>query len=379
MRLLHLYSGNLYGGIERVLVTLARACRGDTGTAVDQRFALFFEGRLARELRAEGAAVDLLGPAAVSRPWRVLRARRMLSAAINRFAPDVVLSHSPWTLATAGHLIEDAGATRALWLHNPPARGRWPDGWALRKPLDLVIANSPYTQHASERFVHVDDWIYPPVEPVALSTAARRETLRLQHGARAGDVVILQASRLERWKGLDDHVAALSRLRNMPTWLLWIAGAPQRRHERAYLEAVRASAAAFGIADRVRFLGHRTDVPALMAACDIYCQPNTEPEPFGVALIEALSAGRPVITTPAGGLADTIAGTCGLVVPSGDPEALAHAIGDLLSSPERRAGLGSHGVAIAASLCDPRQQTRRLLKVLERAHAHARKPEGVRV
>jgi glycosyltransferase involved in cell wall biosynthesis len=141
---------------------------------------------------------------------------------------------------------------------------------------------------------------------------------------------------------------------------------------------VRASAAAFGISDRVRFLGHRTDVPALMAACDIYCQPNTEPEPFGVALIEAMSAGRPVVTTPAGGLADTIAGTCGLVVASGDREALARAIGELVSSSERRAGLGTRGVAIAAGLCDPRQQTRRLLNALEHAHAHARRPEGVR-
>jgi glycosyltransferase involved in cell wall biosynthesis len=374
MRLLHLYSGNLYGGIERVLVTLARASRRDPGIDVDQRFALFFEGRLARELREEGAAVDLLGPAAASRPWRVLRARRMLARAIDRFAPDVVLAHSPWTLGAAGHLIEEAGATRALWLHNPPTRRRWPDGWALRRRLDLVIANSPYTQHASDAFVHVDNWIYPPVEPAEPAAAMQRERVRLEHGARPEDVVILQASRLERWKGLDDHVAALSRLHDVPNWILWIAGAPQRRHERAYLEELRALASARGVADRVRFLGHRTDVPALMAAADIYCQPNTEPEPFGVALIEAMSAGRAVITTPAGGLADAIEGRCGLVVPSRDRDALARALRELVSSSERRSTLGTCGVRLAAELCDPLRQTRTLVAVLRNAH----RPAGVR-
>jgi glycosyltransferase involved in cell wall biosynthesis len=47
------------------------------------------------------------------------------------------------------------------------------------------------------------------------------------------------------------------------------------------------------IADRVRFAGQRDDVPRLLAAADLHCQPNSSPEPFGVAFVEALAAGLP--------------------------------------------------------------------------------------
>lgn len=369
MRLLHLYSGNLYGGVERVLVTMARAGEHRAGEGVEQRFALFFEGRLARELRDADAAVEVLGPAAASRPWRMLRARRALARRLDEWRPDVVLAHSPWAVAAAGSAIEQVGAIRALWLHNPPTRSPWPDGWALRKPLDLVIANSAFTKEQSEGLVHVDGWLHPPVALPHDAVALTRRTLRLQLGAPPEDIVILQASRIERWKGLHDHVTALARLNDVPQWVLWIAGAPQRRAERTYFDELGALAAKHGIADRVRWLGHRSDVPALMAAADIYCQPNTEPEPFGVALVEAMSAGRPVITTPAGGLSGEVDGRCGIVTPAGDPGKLAAAIRELVLSAARREELGARGRDVARTLCDARQQIGALFDLLARVRS----------
>jgi glycosyltransferase involved in cell wall biosynthesis len=371
MRLLHLYSGNLYGGIERVLLTLARAAEYRAGAGVEQRFALFFDGRLARELRETEAHVDVLGTAAVSRPWRLLRARRALAGSLEEWRPDVVLAHSPWAVAAGGPAVEQAGVCRALWLHNPPTRSPWPDGWALRRSLDLVLANSRYTSEASVGLVHVDDWLYPPVPPPHEAVALTREAVRLQLGASPEDVVILQASRIERWKGLHDHVAALAALRQVAGWMLWIAGAPQRRAERAFFDELRAVTTREGIGDRVRWLGHRTDVPALMAAADIYCQPNLEPEPFGVAIVEAMSAGRPVITTPAGGLSDLVEGRCGLVPAAGDQPALISALRELVSSAPLRQQLGAGGRELAYSLCDPRQQMDTLFGMLARASSAA--------
>jgi glycosyltransferase involved in cell wall biosynthesis len=366
MRLLHLYSGNLYGGIERVLVTLAR----EKAPGIEQRFALFFDGRLAQELRDAGDTPSILRPVRLSQPWRVPSARRALSRILARVQPDVVLAHSPWTVAVAGRAVAASGAGFALWLHNPPAAKLWPDGWGLRRRLDAVIANSPLTAAAAEPAVKIDGWLYPPVAPPRPAARLARAETRSQLGASESDIVILQASRVEAWKGLREHLAALSHLNDLPEWVLWIAGAPQRRREQAYFDHLRAEAASYGIADRVRFLGHRADVSELMAAADIYCQPNLEPEPFGVALVEAMWAARPVVTTDHGGLTAEIAAGpegAGLVVPAGNPASIATALRELILSADLRQTIGERGPEVAERLCDPARQLSRLTELLARA------------
>ncbi len=364
MRLLHLYSGNLYGGIERVLVTLA----GTEAAGIEQRFALYFDGRLAQELREAGAAPVILGRALLSRPWSLLTSRRALSRALKAIRPDVVLAHSPWTLAVAGDAIATSGARRALWLHTPPTSTLWPDTWGLRQRPDTVIANSPFTAAAAASLVRVSGWLYPPVQAPHPSARGARADTRSQLGASPSDVVILQASRVEPLKGLREHIAALATLHDLPDWFLWIAGAPQRRHERAYFDQLRTEAANQGIADRVRFLGHRTDVPALMAAADIYCQPNLEPEPFGVAFVEAMWAARPIVTTMAGGLAEEIAPRgvprSGIVLPNADGSALVESLRQLVLSTEMRDSLGRAGPETAARLCDPPRTLHQLVTLL---------------
>ena len=59
--------------------------------------------------------------------------------------------------------------------------------------------------------------------------------------------------------------------------------------------------AAAGLTVRVVFTGHRTDVASVLAAADVYCHTNTGPEPFGLAIVEALHAGLPVLASRLGG------------------------------------------------------------------------------
>src|SRR5207244_2005466 len=121
---------------------------------------------------------------------------------------------------------------------------------------------------------------------------------------------ILQASRLERWKGQAVHLEVLGRLKEVPGWAAWVAGGPQKAGEAEFLAELKAAAVANGVADRVRFLGQRSDVPRLMAAADVYCQPNTGPEPFGLSFVEALYAGLPVVTSGFGGASEIVTGEC---------------------------------------------------------------------
>jgi glycosyltransferase involved in cell wall biosynthesis len=123
---------------------------------------------------------------------------------------------------------------------------------------------------------------------------------------------------------------------------------------------LQATAHELGIAGRVRFLGQRSDVPKLMAAADIFCQPNQGPEPFGIVFIEALWAGRPVITSALGGALEIVDESCGFKVQPDDSESLARPLESLIESVELRQRLGGAGAARARHLCDPATQIKKL-------------------
>src|SRR6202007_1965732 len=107
--------------------------------------------------------------------------------------------------------------------------------------------------------------------------------------------------------------------------------------EEVDLAEVHERVASRGLGERIRFLGQRSDVPQLLAAADIHCQPNTGPEPFGVAFIEAMYAGLPVVTTAMGGALEIVQEECGVLVPPDDPQALADALLPLIRDKDLRA------------------------------------------
>ncbi len=181
--------------------------------------------------------------------------------------------------------------------------------------------------------------------------AARRD-VRAELGTSEESVVIIQSSRLERWKGHEILLESLRRLSGLAGWECWVVGGAQRPSESAYLEGLRAQAKALGLEGRVRFLGQRADVPSLLAAADIHCQPNTGPEPFGIAFVEAMYAGLPVVTSAIGGALEVVDRSCGLLIPPGEPELLATSLRGLVTERDRRNALGARGPARARTLCD---------------------------
>src|SRR6266480_7354211 len=98
MRVLHVYSGNLFGGIEAILLTLARTSPALNPT-VEHEFALCFDGRLATELAAAGARIHQLEPVRVSRPQTVRAARQALVHLLQMHSFDRVVCHAPWAQA----------------------------------------------------------------------------------------------------------------------------------------------------------------------------------------------------------------------------------------------------------------------------------------
>ena len=378
MRVLHVSAGNLYGGLETLLVTLARyrALSPELGC----EFAMCFAGQAEDELRAAGATVHRLGAVRIRRPLSVLRARRALRGLIGQRGFDAVICHSPWTQAIFGPVIRAARVTSIFWLHDVATGRHWLERWAARVVPDGAICTSRFTAASlpliypqqSSRVPRVPcEVVYCPVAPAPDVSQADRAAVRAELSATPEAAVVIQVGRMEEWKGHRLHLNALARLAGVPgvsdggsRWTCWIVGGAQRAHEARYLEALRAEAAALGIGSRVNFLGQRGDVARLLAAADIHCQPNTGPEPFGITFIEALYAGLPVVTTAIGGALEIVDGSCGILTEPNDPAALAEALGRLIEDRELRARLGAAGPARATALCEPRAQLQALARAL---------------
>ncbi|MNS26441.1 D-inositol 3-phosphate glycosyltransferase [compost metagenome] len=158
----------------------------------------------------------------------------------------------------------------------------------------------------------------------------------------AGDgPVIGTVSYLIPWKGQEVFLRAAAALAPAhPGWRFLLVGDPifQFRAERERLQGL---AAELGIADRVAFAGHREDVPAVMSAMDVFVLPSLY-EPFGRVLIEAMAAWRPIVASRAGGVPEIVLdGDTGVLVPPGEPEALADAIAAVVIDRDRAAALGA--------------------------------------
>jgi glycosyltransferase involved in cell wall biosynthesis len=174
--------------------------------------------------------------------------------------------------------------------------------------------------------------------------------------APAGPPRALVLGALVPWKRADLALEIAARL---PELELDVAGTPLPGDDDAFVAALHGRAERPDLAGRVRFLGALTDPrPALAAAhCLLHC---ADREPFGLALVEALAAGRPVAATAAGGPLEVVTPACGRLFPPGDAEAGAAAVSAVLADPGAPAAARERAAAF-----DGRAAARRFARVVE--------------
>lgn len=170
----------------------------------------------------------------------------------------------------------------------------------------------------------------------ATAAATRREL-----GLRDNQKVIGTVCRLvEPKKGLRfllQAMAVLARKYGQPPCQLLIVGDGPSRHE---LELLREQ---LDLSSWVVFVGSRRDIPRVLHALDVFVLPSLY-EGFGIALLEAMAAGKPVIATAVGGIPEfVLSGETGLLIEPGNVEALADAIDRLLSHPQQARIMGAKG------------------------------------
>lgn len=365
MRVLHLHTGNLYGGVETMLTCLQRHAPAMPGCRMT--FALTAEGKLAGDLREAGGEVIILPPVRLRSPRGIIEARRAVRGLIAARGFDLVVSHSTWTQAVFGAAVRRSAVPLLFWQHNAFEERHWIERLASFAPPDFAISNSRYSAGTLPRvFPGVEcEVIYYPVENPAESRESR-DAVRDELRTSGEDVVIIQVSRMERWKGQTLLIEALAHLRDLQGWTCWQVGGAQRESERRFESEVSDLAASRGVAERIRFTGHRSDVGRLLAAADLHCQPNLMPESFGITFIEALYRGLPVVTTRMGGAVEIVEPGCGILVDPAHPAALASALRQLIETRSLLSSLSRGGPPRAAALCDPDAQAARIHEVFSR-------------
>jgi glycosyltransferase involved in cell wall biosynthesis len=198
---------------------------------------------------------------------------------------------------------------------------------------DLVIA----TSHAVARDTGVDAVVIPPGVAVPLSGSAPDPE----------PMTIGTAGRLEPIKGISTLLEATALMApHFPDLRLEIAGSGS---ERGALEAL---AAKRGIAERVSFLGWVADPIDLHRRWNAFAIPSTQ-EGFGLAALEAMSAGVPVVASAVGGLVELVEdGRSGFLVPPGDARSLSDRISRLLDDPDLRSTMAAAAAERARQFSD---------------------------
>ncbi len=284
-------------------------------------------------------------------PIKDLAALRQLLAWFREERPDIVHTHT-----------SKAGALGRL---------------AARLAGVPVVVHTPHGHVFYGHFSRLTSWIFLQLERllaerttwmIALTEAERDEHLARGVGRADRFAVVPSGIDLVRFRQAGDRVGRRPEGFNCPPdaivvgsvgWLTPVKGHRvlleavallRREWPRLHLaivgggplrEDLEQLARARGMADAVRLLGVRTDVPDCLAGMDIFVQPSLN-EGMGRALIEAMAAGRPVIASRVGGMPAVVQDrTTGLLVPPDDPATLARALDELLRKPDWAKELGA--------------------------------------
>lgn len=336
------------GGAERTTVDVAQALTKAGFVALVATRG----GRMTEELARTGAEwialpVDRKSPLALlanaRRIARLIRTRNIALVHARSRAPA-------WSALWAARLTGVPFVTTHHGIYNAKSRLKRLYNSVMARG-DAVIANSQWTaDHIAReygftprRLVVIPRGVdFARFDPAQV-TPARVAAMRARFRAGQGDIVVLLPGRLTRWKGQAVLIEAAARLKGAGlghAMRVVLAGDAQGRSD--YESELEARSAEAGLGETVTIAGHVLDMPAAYRAADIVVSASTDPEAFGRIAAEAGAMERPVIASDHGGSREIVLhARTGLLVPPGDPAALAAALETMIAmGPEGRQALG---------------------------------------
>lgn len=204
----------------------------------------------------------------------------------------------------------------------------------LRECVDVLTAHCSAAKDFMERELRVKREV--KVIHVGVDTVLFKPMERTGEYLAEGKFKILTVARLHRYKGLEYLIEAMQLLREVPEVKLYILGkGPEEENLQNLVNE-------FGLERRVEFIREAIpnyEMPFLYSECDVYVQPSII-EPYGIAVLEAMACGKPVVGTKVGGIQDTIKdGETGFLVEPGNADEVADRI-TILKDEDKRAEIG---------------------------------------
>lgn len=236
----------------------------------------------------------------------------------------------------------------------------------------LVIANSHASKQAfidaggSAERVHV---VYNgfQIEKYAVGDDTRA-TLRQSLQLTDTNFVVGHFSRLSPWKGQHVLIEALT---HTPDHVIALLIGDALFGEEDYVQQLHQQIDRLSLQHRVKFLGFRSDIPQLMAACDLIAHTSTAPEPFGRVIVEGVLCRRPVVAANAGGATELIDhGQTGWLTPSGNAQNLAEIITSCCQNPHEVSQVIHQGNLNAQERFNLDHTNHQIHQLLEQAIAH---------
>jgi glycosyltransferase involved in cell wall biosynthesis len=326
------------GGMETILALICER----TSQHVRNR-ALVANTRCATVEERHGS-VEVLRAAAVTRIGAVAVCPTM-PAELAREHADIIVLHEPNPMALVAYFLARPSSRLIVWFHSDVIRPSWRYRlfyrpflrFALARACRIVVSSPTLAASAPEL---QDFRAKCRVIPfgIELQTVDRRASA----SERAEDIrraenppIVLFVGRLVAYKGVDVLLEAMTTQKAVA---LIVGDGPMRGR-------LEAQARDLGLANRVKFLGSVADdeLAALYRACDVFVLPSvTRQEAFGVVQLEAMAAGKPVVSTDLGTGVGWVNrnGETGFVVPPRDAGALSDAIARLLADADLRKSMG---------------------------------------
>ena len=352
MKFLHVHSGNPNLLSARLLANIAKSEKRS-----DHAFTFCTHTKLTEELIESKNTVEILGEVKLSRPHKVLLARRRLKKIVTKGDFDAVICHDCWAYSIFVKAAEDAGAKTILWAHETWKNSHLFEILTKIHPPQYIITNSKHTaQSLKESFIAAKmESIYYPVDPPPLLEAQRNDLqrVRTQFGTSENDFVILIGSTMERWLGHDLLLKAFAQLPPDVPCKVWVAGAVKENYQKTYFDELREIVSENHLEDKVVFIGERSDFSSLIGAVNLHVFANTLAVPFSFEVVEGLYSGIPTIASNLGGPGEIITPDCGRVVKPGSTGELKEALIELTNDRTLTKSMASSAVRRAYELCDP--------------------------
>jgi glycosyltransferase involved in cell wall biosynthesis len=386
LRVLYLNQTAQVSGAERSLLTLIAGLEGEVDPIV-----VCPEGELSAEVRALGIEpIPISGTGASFRLHPLHTSRGLLEIGrsslqvrriVERISPDLVHANTTRAALLALLARSRSGPQTIAHIRDLAPAGRMADLVLslVARRADAIVANSAYV---ADRFGEARGRVRVIHNPIDLARFdpgnADGRAVRAELGISGDTVVLTVVAHISPIKGQDEAIAVLADLvaAGCDAVLLVVgsvkfASAGARLDNVAFGERLPALAAELGVADRVRFLGERTDVPELLAATDVLLMPFWR-EPFGRVAVEAMAMGVPVVASEVGGPAEIVRpGVDGVLLPPKAPAAWSRALEQLLPDTALRRRLGENARARAAEF-SVEAHAAEVLALYQQIHAAAR-------